>query len=233
MIKTLIADDNLQYVKKLVNEVTNKISSIQVEYLCTNGKEALDVIAHKSLDLIILDLKMPKLNGLEVLNEIRRLNVVKMPKVIIVSGDINLVKYADLNDIVYNVIPKTDTNEIIYRKILTAVNDINCEENYDKIESMVILELTQMGYNLKHKGTKYITESIMYIYGNNDFNMLDNLEKNVYKFVAHKYKKSVENIKTNIIKSTKLVVKTNLFLTPKNVITQVLISINKGFKQEN
>lgn len=60
--------------------------------------------------------------------------------------------------------------------------------------------------------------------------MLDSLEKNAYNFVAHKNKKSVENIKTNIIKSTKLAVRDSLFLTPKNVITQILININKGYK---
>lgn len=164
MIKTLIADDNFQYIKKIMNDITNRISSIKVEFLCTDGKEILNTISREALDLMLLDLKMPELNGLEVLNEIKRLNIVKMPKIIIVSGDMPLAKYADLNDMVYNIIPKTDTDENIYQKLLTAVNDIEYEENYDKVESKVILELSQMGYSLKHKGTKYITQAIMYIY---------------------------------------------------------------------
>jgi DNA-binding response OmpR family regulator len=39
--------------------------------LCDNGAEALDLIAARGFDLILLDMAMPRLSGLQVLSEIR------------------------------------------------------------------------------------------------------------------------------------------------------------------
>lgn len=58
--------------------------------------------------------------------------------------------------------------------------------------------------------------------GNNSLNLMDNLEKNVYSFVAHKYHTSVDNIKTNIIKSTKFATQKTSDLLPKDVITEIV-----------
>lgn len=224
MIKTLIADDNLQYTKNIINNIISKIPSIKVEYVSTNGKETLDIISKMSFDLILLDLKMPELSGLEILDRIDKLNIIKRPKIIIVSGEMPLIKNVISSDNVCNIILKSEDENIVYRKILEVANDINYELNCDNVKEKVILELLNMGYNLKHKGTKYIIESVMYIYQNNNFNMIDNLEKNVYSFVAYKHNKSMENIKTNIIKSTKPILEKDYSLTPKNVITKVLIN---------
>ena len=52
--------------------------------------------------------------------------------------------------------------------------------------------------------------------------MLNNLEKNVYKYIAYRHNDSIINVKTNIRKSTK----PNLNLGPKDVITQILVELN-------
>ena len=64
----------------------------------------------------------------------------------------------------------------------------------------------------------------MYI-GKNDLQLLDNIEKNIYIFIANKYGKSVRNIKTNIINSTNTVRNNNFNLTPKEVITTIVINM--------
>ena len=58
--------------------------------------------------------------------------------------------------------------------------------------------------------------------GNNNLKMLDNLEKNVYPFVAHKYQTTVANIKTNIVKATKAIEKEEFYLYPKDIITEIV-----------
>ena len=40
-----------------------------------NGKEALDILKNKSCELLITDLDMPKMNGLELVDAIRKLNI--------------------------------------------------------------------------------------------------------------------------------------------------------------
>ena len=164
MLKTLIADDNVEYVKKIMNQVINKIDDIQVECICTDGKEVIDNISNKYFDLILLDLKMPKLNGIEIIKLIKTLDSVKLPKVIIISGDLPLLEYTNVSDIVYDIILKTEYIDDIYKRILRVVNSINYQQNYDKLRKKTIDMLIDMGYNLKHKGTKYLIDSIMFVY---------------------------------------------------------------------
>lgn len=164
MIKTLIVDDNLQYTKSIINNIISKIDNMRIEYVCTNGKEALDIVTKKTVDLILLDLKMPEINGLQVIEKLKKLNMIKFPRIIVISGENPLIKYVQLKDNVCDIIVKTEDRDIIYKKIMKIVNDINYELTYDKVKEKTISILLDMGYSLKHKGTRYIIESIMYIY---------------------------------------------------------------------
>lgn len=51
--------------------------------------------------------------------------------------------------------------------------------------------------------------------------MLHNLEKNVYPFIAHKYRTTVSNVKTNIEKATKAI-EGESYLYPKDIITEIV-----------
>ena len=68
----LIADDNSvnANLMKAILESTGERYNITI---ANDGKEALDMISSNiNFDLIILDIMMPKVNGLEVLKELRR-----------------------------------------------------------------------------------------------------------------------------------------------------------------
>lgn len=90
-----------------------------------------------------------------------------------------------------------------------------------------------MGYNWKYKGTNYLMEAILFIYTSNNLDLVDNLEKNVYKYIAYKNNKNVNNIKTNIIKSTERLInqKQNTIdtVTPKQAINAILNKILINF----
>lgn len=55
-------------------------------YEVSNGMDALEVLAHHTIDLVLLDLTMPILGGIGVLSEIKRRQLKTF--VIVVSGDI-------------------------------------------------------------------------------------------------------------------------------------------------
>lgn len=55
-------------------------------YEVSNGMDALEVLAHHTIDLVLLDLTMPVLGGIDVLREIKRRQLETF--VIVVSGDI-------------------------------------------------------------------------------------------------------------------------------------------------
>lgn len=229
MIKTLIADDNLIYIKQFINNVTSKFNNIQIDRICTDGKEAFDVISKNNFDLIFLDLQMPNINGIDIIKRIKELNSIKIPKVVIISGDMPLIKFAEVDNIVCSIIQKNEDTEIIHERILSVIREIEYNENYDGIKDKIVNDLIDFGYNMKHKGTRYIIDAIMYIYSSNDFNLIDNLEKNVYKYVSFKNKDSIVNIKNNIVKCSKNIVEDDIHLSAKDVITKVLIGLNREF----
>ena len=55
-------------------------------YEVSNGMDALEVLAHHTIDLVLLDLTMPILGGISVLSEIKHRQLETF--VIVVSGDI-------------------------------------------------------------------------------------------------------------------------------------------------
>lgn len=70
--KVLIVDDN-EYIRKLLSDF---FSFYGYEVItASNGKEALDILKYKSCSLLITDLNMPQINGIELVNKIRNLRM--------------------------------------------------------------------------------------------------------------------------------------------------------------
>lgn len=232
MIKTLRIDDNLQYSKNILNNILSRFKDIQVLYIASTYQEGIDIILKNQVDLIFLDLKLPDYNGFKIIEDLKYVDCLKKPRIIIVSGDSELLEQAIKSNNVCEIIRKIDDYESIYEKIGNIVNDIRYEINHKKVEESIFMEILDLGYKLKYKGTQYIIEAIKYIYVSNNFDLLDNLEQNVYKFISLKYKKSINNIKTNIIKATnkRENEKMKLYdLTPKQTIITILNKIRLNF----
>lgn len=135
MIKVLIVEDNLVYIKKILNSIINKIDIIHIKHIATNIKEALEIIYNNEIDLIILDLKLPDGNGLDLLKKIKSLNNIKKINIIILSDYKELVtnEYKDCN--IINTIGKlekeerTNNNQLkitpkyVISKILTEISN--------------------------------------------------------------------------------------------------------------
>lgn len=67
--KILIAEDEKAYSRALVLKLQNagfEVKSVE------NGEEALEAIKKDSFDLFLCDLVMPKMNGFQVLEEIKK-----------------------------------------------------------------------------------------------------------------------------------------------------------------
>ena len=89
--KVLIVDD--QYgIRVLLYEVFGK-EGYQT-FQAANGKEALDIVMKQPPDLVILDMKIPGMDGLEILREIKKIN--SEIKVIMMTayGELDMIKEA-------------------------------------------------------------------------------------------------------------------------------------------
>ncbi len=76
-MKILVADDSL-LIRKRVLDVILKIDKNNVIYEASNGVEVMNLINEIEVDVLILDINMPFINGLKVLKLLRekKLNII-------------------------------------------------------------------------------------------------------------------------------------------------------------
>lgn len=230
MINALIVDDDLRYVKYILNLITSNFKNINITHIATDGEEALNEISSNHFDLIFLDLKIPTLSGDEVIKRTNKLNCITIPKFIIISGDIPSLKELGNYDNIKTIINKLETPESICKKIDYVVNEIDYANKLPKVKEFITSQLLDFGYNFKLRGTSYIMEAILYVYSNNNMNLLDNLEQNVLKSIALSNEKTLHNIQTSITKATIAIKKPhNTDMSSKTIITIILIQIFNKF----
>ena len=84
-ISVLIADDNKEFCN-ILNDYLLSQRDIVVTGIAKDGLEALKLIEEKQPDLVVLDIIMPHLDGLGVLERINSLGLEKTPRVIVLSA---------------------------------------------------------------------------------------------------------------------------------------------------
>ena len=70
ILKTLIIDDE-PLALNVLRKYTEDIKSIEVIGFCNNAVEAVEIIEKQTVDLIFLDINMPKLSGIEFLKMLK------------------------------------------------------------------------------------------------------------------------------------------------------------------
>ncbi len=81
-IKAVVVDDTIVY-RKIVGDVLKAIPGVEVVGTANNGKIALSKIKTLKPDLITLDIEMPEMNGIEVLQELKKMD--KPPLTVMLS----------------------------------------------------------------------------------------------------------------------------------------------------
>jgi len=86
MTKILFADDDLIIRHAYTDMITDQGYDV---ISCQDGREAVNCCRQSMPALIILDIRMPELNGIAACREIRALPGGKKVPIIIISGDLN------------------------------------------------------------------------------------------------------------------------------------------------
>jgi DNA-binding NarL/FixJ family response regulator len=64
-IKILLVDDQVLFINSLKGVLEVKDSEIEVAGVCYNGREAVDFIHENNVDIVLMDVKMPEMDGVE------------------------------------------------------------------------------------------------------------------------------------------------------------------------
>lgn len=70
-VKILLVDDDKEIVELINIYLQNEGYQVKKAY---NGKDAIEIIDQEPLDLLVLDIMMPEVNGMEVLSHVRQTN---------------------------------------------------------------------------------------------------------------------------------------------------------------
>lgn len=73
-VRVLVVDDTIVY-RKAVSDILEELPEVEVVGVAHNGKIAMSKIKTLKPDLLTLDIEMPAMNGIEVLEELRKNNL--------------------------------------------------------------------------------------------------------------------------------------------------------------
>mgnify|MGYP003300270666 CR=1 FL=1 len=81
--KNILIIDDSALMRRVLSDIINEDPRYEVTGLAVNGLEGLDRLIKEKYDAVVLDINMPKMNGLELMEQIRKHKI--KAKVIIVS----------------------------------------------------------------------------------------------------------------------------------------------------
>ena len=200
MLKILVIDDDPIQCKLLINYLSKASENIKIHNMAFTGKEALEIIEKSEINIILLDLKLPDISGIDIIKYIESKKLERYHNsIIVISGEKELVSKINGSSYIYDSLYKP----INYKEIQTLINDIESERKIaNNVKNKIKNELNKLYYNPSYNGTKYIFEVIYqsYLRRNLDCN---NLKNSIYHILASKYNTNVNNIHTNIKQATK------------------------------
>ena len=126
----LLVDDETEFLDTLIKRLKKR--RVRVDG-ANSGEEALSIIGDKSIDVVVLDVRMPGLDGIETLRKIKEMN--PLVEVIMLTGHASLevaVEGMELGAFDYLMKP-IDIDELLY-KLQDAYKKKTIQEA--KIENM-------------------------------------------------------------------------------------------------
>ena len=125
-LKVLIVDDTIVY-RKIVGDVLKEIPGIEIVGVANNGKIALSKIQTQKPDILTLDIEMPEVNGIEVLEQINQMEsppVAIMLSTLTQQGSEMTIKALELG--AFDFIPKPDQGSMAenLEKVKQAIRPI-------------------------------------------------------------------------------------------------------------
>ena len=207
-IKIIIADDHPLMRSAICTNLTNESDQIEIIGQCCDGIELLEILKYKKPDIVILDIEMPRMDGIEVLKAIREIYKNSL-KVLVFSA--NSSNYINLR------LMRMGADGILYKKssteeLINAINIVYKDSVF--FQDSLAFKMLSNSHNIKKDSLEQFNSV--------DFEILKLLcqQKNANE-IAKEMKMSVNTI--NKYRS-KLMEKTN----SQNLAGMVIFAIQNG-----
>ena len=198
-IRVLMIDDNTSLVNML-KEYFEDNEKIELVLSCSDGEEGLKTILEKEkeYDIILLDLVMPKKDGIYVLEELNKRNISKN---IIVETSYNApdtIRKASEYGVNYYILKPYDLCDIEQRilDVFEVVNNKSMNLYHNNLQISITKMLHELGMPSHIKGYQYIREGITMVYDNPE--IVGGITKELYPDIATKFDTTVSRVERAI-----------------------------------
>ena len=142
MLSILIVDDE-KIIRAGIRKILVESIGLDIRYSeAKNGEEALEIAEKNCPDLVITDIRMPKMDGLELM---RRLNALpRKPSIVVLSGydEFAYARESIRNGVVSYILKPVDRNELV-----TVVTDVitRIEQHNRKSDEKAVSRVMRRG----------------------------------------------------------------------------------------
>lgn len=211
-LSVAIADDNERMLRAL-GDIVRSDEELQVVGTAKDGEEAYEMIRKKQPDVVLLDIVMPKLDGLTVMDKVRNdRNIKKHPAFIMITAigqekitedafdmgaDYYIMKPFD-NDVVINRIKHIRDSGLRRQSDVRKINAYEKRESQNEcnLESDVTSIIHEIGVPAHIKGYQYLREAI--IMSVTDMEMLNSITKILYPGIAKTFQTTPSRVERAI-----------------------------------
>lgn len=213
-IRVLIVDDNKRIVS-ILKDALEKEEDMEVAGTATDGEEALRLISVVKPDVVLLDLIMPKIDGLGVLERLKKREIEHRPEIIVVSAvsQENVTENAFELGAAYYILKPFDNRVVLSRiralrqqagvqeekkenKVISTVFENRNRRLANSLEADVTDIIHEIGIPAHIKGYQYLRDAIIMSVG--DTEMLGSITKVLYPTIAKRYKTTPSRVERAI-----------------------------------
>jgi len=188
-IRVFIADDNREVVL-VVSETLKQYPNIDIVGTAFNGKETLRVLKSQEVDVLLLDIFMPEVDGLDVLKELSKGEYVRPNKIIMFTAftSRNVMNQAARYGADFFILKPFDAN-----KIIQTIHELFEEDEMDEdfkislidVDKTIAKYLDELGFPSSITGYKYLKDCAIFVFEN--IELLGSITKSLYPQIAKKY----------------------------------------------
>lgn len=210
-LNVAIADDNERMVQ-LLDQIVSSDEELQVIGKAGNGEDLIEIIREKEPDVVLLDIIMPKLDGLAVMDRVNREPTLKKPAFIVISAvsQEKTTEYAFELGADYYILKPFDNETVVNRikrvraraeRTLSRVQNVPpCESQKEYMEHNLESDVTniihEVGVPAHIKGYQYLRDAI--IMSVNDMEMLNSITKILYPTIAKQHQTTPSRVERAI-----------------------------------